>query len=254
MRLAMLIFSMLPLVAAAECVTRSGPATAALVELYTSEGCSSCPPADRWLSGLKALAGKATVVPLGFHVTYWDYIGWRDAFADERHTARQRARAAASGARYVYTPQVVVDGRDFRDWRRGDAFERALDKINRAPPRADIELRVRPVAGGKLEVEASARLGPGVPGNDLVLAVAATQNGLASRVSAGENRGEHLRHDFVVRDFAEARILPAPGAAGAKATLLLRAGAGGGAVSAAAFVQNVKTGEVLQALAAPPCG
>lgn len=254
MRLALLIVSLFPLAAAAECVTRSGPSTAALVELYTSEGCSSCPPADRWLSGLKDLAGKATVVQLGFHVTYWDYIGWRDAFADERHTARQRARAAASGARYVYTPQVVVGGRDFRDWRRGDAFERAVDTINRASPRADIELHVRPAAGGRLEVEARARLAPGVPGNDLVLAVAATQNGLASRVSAGENRGEHLRHDFVVRDFAEARIRPVPGSAGAKATFALRGGPGGGAVSAAAFVQNVRTGEVLQAVAAPPCG
>jgi hypothetical protein len=149
---------------------------------------------------------------------------------------------------------VVVGGRDFRDWHRGDAFERALDKINRKPSRADIELRVRPVAGGKLEIEASARLKPGVSRDDVVLAVAATQNGLASRVRAGENRGEHLRHDFVVRDFAEARVLPAPGAAGAKAAIALRAGAGGGAVSAAAFVQDARTGEVLQALAAPPCG
>ena len=112
---------MFPLVSAAECVTRSGPATAALVELYTSEGCSSCPPADRWLSQLKPAAEKGTVVPVAFHVTYWDYIGWRDAFADERHTARQRARAGASGARYVYTPQVVLGGRDFRGWSSGSA-------------------------------------------------------------------------------------------------------------------------------------
>ena len=97
MRAALLIAVMLPaLSSAAECVTRSGPTTAALVELYTSEGCSSCPPADRWLS---KLGPAANVVPIAFHVTYWDYIGWRDPFADQRHTARQRERASASGSR-----------------------------------------------------------------------------------------------------------------------------------------------------------
>jgi hypothetical protein len=252
LRLALLIACTMPLVSAAECVTRSGPTTAALVELYTSEGCSSCPPADRWLSGLKALAGKATVVPLGFHVTYWDYIGWRDAFADERNTARQRARASASGARYVYTPQVMVGGRDFRGWRGGADFERAVEKINRMPARADLELRLVPVAGGKLVVEATAQAGPGVARDHLALVVAAVQDGLGSRVTAGENRGEQLRHDFVVREFAEMRAFPGSGPATAKATFSLR-DEGTTAPAAAAFVQDLRTGEVLQALAAPPC-
>lgn len=253
MRLTLLIACMFPLVSAAECVTRSGPATAALVELYTSEGCSSCPPADRWLSGLKALAGKATVVPLGFHVTYWDYIGWRDAFADERNTARQRARASASGARYVYTPQVMVGGRDFRGWRGGGGFERAVEKINRMAARADLELRLVPVGGGRLVVEATAQARTGVARDHLALVVAAVQDGLGSLVTAGENRGEQLRHDFVVREFAEMRAFPASGAATVKATFSPRGGAATGALAAAAFVQDLRTGEVLQALAAPPC-
>lgn len=251
MRLALLIACTMPFVSAAECVTRSGPTTAALVELYTSEGCSSCPPADRWLSGLKALAGRATVVPLAFHVTYWDYIGWRDAFADERNTGRQRARASASGARYVYTPQVIVGGRDFPGW-RGGGFERAVEKVNRMPARADLELRLVPVAAGKLLVEVTAQARTGVARDHLALVVAAVQDGLSSRVSAGENRGEQLRHDFVVREFAEIRAMPRTGPITAKVTFSPRGGATG-VLAVTAFVQDLRTGEVLQALAAPPC-
>lgn len=246
MRSLVFALSMLPMGADAECIARSGPTTAALVELYTSEGCSSCPPADRWLSKLASLpAGK--VVPVAFHVTYWDYIGWRDPFASGRHTERQRAFAAAAGARYVYTPQVVLGGRDFRDWPSTGSFEKAVQRINLVPARADLELRIRPIAEGKLGVVANALLKPGVAKDNLVLVLAATQNGLASRVTAGENRGEHLRHDFVVRDFIESRTLAAT------ASFPLRGNWTAESLSVAAFVQDHKTGEVLQALAAPLC-
>ena len=90
-----------------------------MVELYTSEGCNSCPPADRWLSTLKA---DPAVVALAFHVDYWDRLGWKDRFASAAFTARQAAQQATNGARFSYTPQVVVDGRDRNDWsprRRG---------------------------------------------------------------------------------------------------------------------------------------
>jgi hypothetical protein len=250
LRLALLIASLLPLVAAAECVTRSGPTTAALVELYTSEGCSSCPPADRWLSQLKTAAARGSVVPLAFHVTYWDYIGWRDAYADERHAARQRARARASGARYVYTPQVVLGGRDFRGWSGGRSAAQALEAINRLPARADIEIRLQPIAAGKLVVEATATAAPGVRTRDLALVIAATQDGLSSRVTAGENRGEKLRHDFVVREFAEARPFASQRAV-ASVTFSARGGWKPEAMALAAFVQDLETGEVLQALSAP---
>jgi hypothetical protein len=249
-RLVLLIVSLFPLVSAAECVTRSGPATAALVELYTSEGCSSCPPADRWLSRLKEAAGKGSVVPLAFHVTYWDYIGWRDAFADERHTARQRARAGASGARYVYTPQVVLGGRDFRGWSSAGAVARAIESINRRPARADIEMRLQRLEGGKLAVQATATMPPGARTKDLALVIAATQDGLSSRVTAGENRGEKLRHDFVVRDFVEARPFSSERAV-TSVTFLARGDWKPESMALAAFVQDVKTGDVLQALSAP---
>ncbi|MCB2110777.1 MAG: DUF1223 domain-containing protein [Defluviimonas sp.] len=80
-----------------------------VVELYTSQGCSSCPPADRILAGL---AGRDDVIALALHVDYWDYIGWADAFGDARFSERQRAYARAFGARTVYTPQMIVGGSD----------------------------------------------------------------------------------------------------------------------------------------------
>ena len=99
---------------AAEGCTASSPRSAApVVELYTSEGCNSCPPADRWLSKLKA---DPAVVALAFHVDYWDRLGWKDRFADAAFTQRQAQQQLHNGARFSYTPQVVVDGRDRTDW------------------------------------------------------------------------------------------------------------------------------------------
>jgi len=251
MRFALLMAAMLPaLSTAAECTARSGPMTAALVELYTSEGCSSCPPADRWLA---TLGGAGNVVPVAFHVTYWDYIGWRDAFADERHTVRQRERAAASGARYVYTPQVTVGGRDFRDWGSAKALARTIERINGTPSRVDLEIRVKPVEGGKVQAEASATPRAGIDRANLALVIAATQNGLSSRVSAGENRGEHLSHAHVVRAFSESKSLPASGATAASATFAARGDWKPEAMSIVAFVQDQKSGEVLQAVSLPLC-
>lgn len=83
--------------------------SAVVVELYTSQGCSSCPPADEFLA---ALAADPRVIPLALHVDYWDYIGWKDRFADPRFTARQKAYARAIGSRTIYTPQMIVGGTD----------------------------------------------------------------------------------------------------------------------------------------------
>ena len=97
----------------ATCTARSGPTVTPVVELYTSEGCNSCPPADRWLS---RFAPEADTVALAFHVDYWDRLGWKDRFASAAHTARQGQQQAANGARFSYTPQVVADGADRKDW------------------------------------------------------------------------------------------------------------------------------------------
>jgi hypothetical protein len=93
--------------APAACSVQSGPNLTPVLELYTSEGCSSCPPADKWLSGLKPAAAEGKVVVQAFHVGYWDDIGWVDRFASPAHTARQREIAAANGLRNIYTPQLA---------------------------------------------------------------------------------------------------------------------------------------------------
>src|SRR5678815_1066718 len=92
---------------AQQCAAKSAEKTVALVELYTSEGCDSCPPADRWLSSLgpKGFAPDR-VVPIALHVDYWDYIGWKDPYARQAHSARQRKMARLARAAMVYTPQV----------------------------------------------------------------------------------------------------------------------------------------------------
>jgi hypothetical protein len=244
MRPFLIALAMLPLLArAAECTTRSGPHLNAVVELYTSEGCSSCPPADRWLSGLGASAASGGVIPLAFHVSYWDYIGWKDPFASERATERQRAIASAAGARYVYTPQVVIGGRDLPSWRSSGSG--AIEAIRRKPAKATIELAIRTDASNAIEVTSTTALAEGVGKKDVVVLVAATENGLASRVTAGENRGERLAHDFVVRDFTVFK-----GVGRSEATFRAAQKWNPAQMSVVAFVQDPRTGEILQALAA----
>ena len=239
---------MLPSIAAsAGCTARSGAYVTPLVELYTSEGCSSCPPADRWLSRLAPEAAAGRVVALAFHVNYWDYIGWKDPFASERGTQRQRDIQGAAGARYVYTPQVVVGGRDFRDW-GSDSFATALQSIGRERASVSIELEARADAAKGVEVRSATAASGGLRGETVVL-LAVTQDGLASRVTAGENRGERLGHDFVVRDFALHR-----GLGTAASTFKPAPGWNLAHMSVAALVQDRRTGRALQALSCALAG
>lgn len=168
------------------CSARSGRTPPQVVELYTSEGCSSCPPADAWLSTLK---GRADVIALGYHVTYWDRLGWPDRFAAEVHTRRQQEIAARHGSRSVYTPQVVVDGQDWRSWPRlpppAGGGSSAPEVVLTREADGRVHALVAPAA-----TSASQRLGA-------YWAVIEDQH--ESRVRTGENAGETLRHDHVVR-------------------------------------------------------
>lgn len=99
------------------CSKQSPPHTVALLELYTSEGCSSCPPADKFVSNLRNAGLPAEqVVPLALHVDYWDYIGWKDLFASHAYTQRQRWLSGLANTRTIYTPEIFVAGREVRDW------------------------------------------------------------------------------------------------------------------------------------------
>ncbi len=170
----------------------------ALVELYTSEGCSSCPPADRWLSSLRANGLAPTrVVPLAFHVDYWNDLGWPDRFSDRRFTAKQREAVSRGGARMVYTPQVMLNGKDFPWWRRPGAFEGAVRAWNEPPVKATLRLSAKATSGGwRIHVGGGA-LKPRATQVFLGL----YENGLSSDVRAGENRGTRLQHDYVVREW-----------------------------------------------------
>lgn len=173
---------------ASACRATSGPAATPVVELYTSEGCSSCPPADRWLSGLRDAAAQGRVVAQAFHVSYWDYLGWVDRFATPAHTRRQREQAAYEGLRSIYTPQLVVDGRDSRD---------PDTALQRRPGPAGARIEMALAAPDR--VVATVDPAAGVDAWDAYWTV--TEDGHRSKVTAGENTGERLLHDFVVRQY-----------------------------------------------------
>ena len=165
----------------------SGDRRVSLVELYTSEGCSSCPPADRWFTGLVNNDGLwRDFVPVALHVDYWDYIGWPDRFADPAYSARQRQYANESTRPVIYTPGMFVDGEEWLGWRRGKSPTGRRDSAGVLTVRVfDEIIEVRYVAdesqGGRLAVHV------GLMGMNL-----------ETEVAAGENRGRRLRHDFVL--------------------------------------------------------
>lgn len=180
----------IPATDAATCNAVSGASRNSLLELYTAEGCSSCPPADRWLLHLP---GDAEVVPLAFHVDYWDRLGWRDPFAQAAFSQRQRARNSETG--WIYTPQVMLDGKDFRAWQRG------LPPRSTAPASVRLALTLTQTAN-RMEVQADSCFDDPVSEHDAQLYLALTENRLSSDVTAGENARRVLHHDHVVRQLA----------------------------------------------------
>jgi hypothetical protein len=236
-----------------QCSAASGERTAALVELYTSEGCSSCPPADRWLSGLRAQGGvPERIVPLALHVDYWDYIGWKDPYAKREFSVRQRKLTQLQRLALVYTPQVMLQGRDFRGWGT-PAFQEAVAKINAQPAKARIELAIRGAKAAGLNVEAQARLLERAQHEQAALYLAAYQNRLVSKVDAGENRGRILAHDYVVLEWQGPFGFGADGRLAQRRELPLLPRASAAESGVVAFVQNRRSAEVLQALMLPAC-
>jgi hypothetical protein len=224
----------LPLTAAG-CKAESGPQTAALVELYTSEGCGSCPPADRWLSSLGERGyAPARVVPIALHVAYRDYIGWKDPYARHEFSLRQRKLTQLQRLALVFTPQVMLQGRDFRGWGTA-AFDDAVTRIHSRPAAARIALELVGVAREALRVRVRAEaLAPG---------------DAAVYLAAYENR---LRHHYVVLDWQGPFAVPG-GRLDAERLLPLLPGAVPTNSGVVAFVQDRGTGEVLQALMLPAC-
>lgn len=234
-----------PAAAAPVCRAASDALTHPLVELYTSEGCDSCPPADRWLAAQFDPARHRSAIALAFHVDYWDRLGWVDRFAKHAYTERQYEAMRANGATFVYTPQVLLQGRDFSWQGAGDAIDAQTQKAARATIAIETHNGERDVV-----VRADARIADRSVARDAQLFVAYADNGLVSDVKAGENRGVRLTHEHVVRDFGTAGSFDAEGRAQAAVTLHKPREAGK-RPQIVAFVQRTSTGDVLQALALP---
>jgi hypothetical protein len=228
----------------AACELHSGPRTAALVELYTSEGCSSCPPADRQLSRLReVLDANAVVVPLSLHVTYWNYIGWIDPFGQRVFDERHHLMVRANGQRTLFTPQFFVGGTELRATRTG--LREQVRRVNESPAGAVIKLHAALARAEALALEVSAS----APKNSdaLALYVALAESRLVSRVARGENAGATLEHDHVVRTW----IGPIPfGADGARVRqeIPLPSAWKRPDLELVAFVQHEHSGRVLQAV------
>ena len=233
----------------AECRATSAEHAVAVVELYTSEGCDSCPPADRWLSALKVGTPAAPAVALAFHVDYWDRLGWRDRFGSPAFTQRQYEQSKRQHGDFVYTPQVLLQGRDFA-WQR-NAATAAMAAVAAKPARAGIELGVGSVEGDAIAVDLIVRVPEARDRAHAAVVVALTQDGLASEVKAGENAGKRLAHDHVVRAW-EPNLVLGPGG-DLRRTIRFARPADRGPLSIVALAEDANTGEVLQALSLPLC-
>ncbi len=237
-----------PFAAMASTCSKASPAhTIALLELYTSEGCDSCPAADKFVSNLHKTAALSSdqVIPLSLHVDYWDYIGWKDVFAKPIFTLRQRNLAQLAGTRSVYTPEIFMAGKELRDWRGG--MGNAVARINGQAAQANIQISIDKLVDNKLVFSLQAK--SALAGN---LHFALVEQSLISKIMAGENRGATLQHDYVVREWGEAIALTAATPNTQSRQLNVPANAVHKNLSLVAFVQSEK-GEVLQALSLPLC-
>lgn len=222
-----------------------GPATTladkgpVVVELYTSQGCSSCPPADAYLG---KLAKRDNIIALSFHVTYWDYLGWKDRFALKAATKRQRAYSRHFGRGYVYTPQMVIDGQSEAVGSRRVSVDRAIGKAARRTDK--IAVAFRKAADGTLHAELPMRQASGAAERATVWLVF-FDNNHTTDIRRGENGGKKLTYHNVVRRLAavgswegekKSIALPTPGA---------------GRDGCAVIVQSDQTGRILGAAVMP---
>jgi hypothetical protein len=217
----------------------------AVVELFTSEGCSSCPPADRHLAEIEASAATQheNVFVLSFHVDYWNHLGWKDPFSDERHSERQRNYARVVGDGQLYTPQMIVNGREaFVGTARstaGAAIQRALSE----PAAVAITLAPRASAGQLLvdyRLDGDTR--------DLVLDLAITEPAPGVAVARGENAGHTLSHRGVVRAFVSREL---SGQTRGSAALDLPPGVTPGQAKLVGYVTNRRSLAIVGASAVP---
>ncbi len=218
------------------CSGQSATQKVSLVELYTSQGCSSCPPADQWLG---TLTQRDDVVPLSMHVAYWDYIGWKDPFAKPEFAQRQRWLAQVSKSNSVYTPGVFVGGGEFREWGSSFMQQRLFARHSNATAAASI--RIEKVSAGSALWRVVATVDPAHSVENKRLFIAGTKNGLVSKVKAGENNGRTLTNHHVVDFWSGPQNVKSGSQFEWQGTIANEPD------ELVAFVQDIKTGDVLQA-------
>ena len=158
-----------------------------LLELFTSEGCSSCPPADHWLADIAGQFNPEQVITMAWHVDYWDYIGWKDKLADPQYGARQRGRVRAENSNNVYTPQLMINGRTQSWYRKPETLIQQQLLLNNRPT---IQLSAQEQKQGNwlLTIKSTTHV------KDTVLRAALLGDVFESKIDAGENAGRTLRH------------------------------------------------------------
>ncbi len=188
--------------------------TPVVLELFTSEGCSSCPPADELLSRIGALTPG--VIPLAYHVDYWDSLGWSDPFSSSQWTMRQVEYVRAMQLSGSYTPQLVINGRWQCVGSDPNLLTRAIATARATPPPGVVTVRAMPPAAGshKLNVSVSAHIVRTAGDKSLIVVVAIYENGLMAKIDGGENSGHRIRYDYTVRKIIPAfELRPAAGSA-----------------------------------------
>ena len=193
----------LPVFAGDPIVVSSGVKQTAVVELYTSEGCSSCPSADRWLSRLiEVPKEELDVLALAFHVDYWDYLGWKDRFSSAAYTSRQRQLGANNRQNTIYTPEFFVNGMEARG---SNNILQKIRQANQQQSALDLKLIVsRDQTSLVLELLVPDDHGAGDSIHHRFLVY---ENNLSTAVKRGENSGETLNHEQVVRYMSKAQKL-----------------------------------------------
>ena len=225
------------------------PRVPVLVELFTSEGCSSCPPADTLLAKLQhdQPVGAAEIIPIGLHVDYWDRLGWRDVYSSAANTARQQGYSRVFGEDKVYTPQLVVDGQQELVGSDGEGALKAIEAAT-GRPHLPVHVTSRAVAGTIRFVIDLPAAPAGAEKIEVLAAV--TESGLTSVVKSGENKGRTLQH------VAVARKIQGLGALGGDAFVAegqwkLESGWGQTGLAAVVWLQGAKTRHVYGAATAP---
>jgi hypothetical protein len=229
---------------AAAVMAAENPRPPVLVELFTSEGCSSCPPADALLEQLdrRQIVPEAHVIALSEHVDYWNHLGWTDPWSSRLFSNRQEFYARLFGTSGPYTPQMVVDGA--AEFVGSDA-RAAVAAIRAAAGKPKLPMRLTGAGPLRLEIDSAAARG----NRKAVVYVAFAEDAGTSNVLHGENRGRTLRHVAIARELRRLGVFA--GTAGYAADIPLPISANGAARRVIAFVQDPDSGRVLGAVEAP---